>query len=170
MRKISLILAMSLITLSTSLNEAVYLNLKEEIMINATIERTYRENQTEGVFRVFDADSLILSINTLELAWKDNKRNISCIPEGEYECIKWKSNKRGTVYKVLAVKGRSAILIHIGNYAAGKRVDTRGCILPGLGFIDINKDGVVDTMYSAMAMTRLIKTMPETFNLTITNA
>ena len=136
-------------------------------MINATITRTYRANQTEGVFRVYNDADMILSINTLELPWLDNKRNISCIPEGEYECVRYKSAKRGIVYKVLSVEDRSDILIHIGNYAAGKRVDTKGCILPGLGFIDINNDGTVDTMYSAMAMKRLIKTMPKTFSLII---
>ena len=88
-------------------------------MINATIERTYRANQTEGVFRVYNDADMILSINTLELPWLDNKRNISCIPEGEYECVRYKSTKRGIVYKVLAVEDRSDILIHIGNYAAG---------------------------------------------------
>lgn len=51
---------------------------------------------------------------TLELAWKNNAKRISCIPKGEYEIEPRWSSKYGHHYKVKNVKNRSAILIHRG--------------------------------------------------------
>jgi hypothetical protein len=87
---------------------------------------------------------------TLENPWKDNKRRISCIPEGEYEIkfrmegdwLKWSykrfpelhgtdldgNPRRGTL-ELQDVPGRNYILIHWGNYPT----DTQGCVLVGTG-------------------------------------
>lgn len=67
-------------------------------------------------------------IYTLELPWKDNKTNISCIPTGKYNCVPYSSEKYQGVFQIQDVPNRDAILIHIGNYPK----DTHGCILPGL--------------------------------------
>lgn len=67
-------------------------------------------------------------LHTLELNWKDNQQNISCIPTGEYHCEIVHSPKFGKVYEVKNVPGRTHILIHIGNWVK----DTNGCILVGL--------------------------------------
>ncbi len=67
---------------------------------------------------------------TLELPWRNNKRNNSCIPEGTYDCAympRSSSGKYRSVYHVRGVEGRSGILIHNGNLAA----HTKGCILLG---------------------------------------
>jgi hypothetical protein len=67
---------------------------------------------------------------TMEPPWKDNKRNISCIPPGEYDFVfmpKSSSGRYRNCYHILNVPGRSEILIHTGNTVA----NTRGCILPG---------------------------------------
>ena len=72
---------------------------------------------------------------TLELPWRDNKPNISCIPPGEYIVTIRKSPKYGKIYWVTDVKGRSWILIHSGNYAGdvskGFKTHVNGCILLG---------------------------------------
>ena len=63
--------------------------------------------------------------NTLELFWRNNMRNISCIPSGVYHCIKHESREHD--WRVLDVEGRSGILFHSGNTVA----DIEGCILFG---------------------------------------
>ena len=70
-----------------------------------------------------------LPLYTLENPWKDNHRNISCIPEGIYRLKDYSSLKYQSVFEICEVPNRTKILFHIGNYPE----DTRGCILPGLG-------------------------------------
>lgn len=67
---------------------------------------------------------------TLEEEWKDNERNISCIPLGSYTCRRVTTPKHGTTYEVAGVPGRSAILFHSGN----TEEDTMGCIITGREF------------------------------------
>ena len=75
-------------------------------------------------------------LSTLELPWKDNKPNVSCIPPGRYYCTRTKDRtlSGGThipeTFEVNDVKGRDGILFHVGNFAK----DTHGCILLGLGY------------------------------------
>ena len=68
---------------------------------------------------------------TLELPYLDNQRSISCIPEGEYKVrlrtAKESSSRDYLHLLVQDVKGRSYILVHIGNFPR----DTKGCILVG---------------------------------------
>ena len=71
--------------------------------------------------------------DTLELPYLDNQRSISCIPAGEYKVrlrtAKESSSRDYLHLLVQDVKGRSYILVHIGNFPK----DTRGCILVGIG-------------------------------------
>lgn len=68
---------------------------------------------------------------TLELPWKNNQKDISCIPVGIYHAIKIYSEKfKKEVYVLQDVPGRDLIEFHIGN----KLEDTHGCILLGLEF------------------------------------
>lgn len=73
---------------------------------------------------------------TLECPWRDNRRQRSCIPAGSYRCSIVQSPRFGRVYGVHDVPGRSAILIHAGNYGGdvemGHRSDVEGCILVGM--------------------------------------
>jgi hypothetical protein len=72
---------------------------------------------------------------TLELPWKDNKPNESCIPSGSYDVKIRLSPKYGQIYWVTEVPGRSFILIHSGNWAGdrgkGYKTHVNGCILLG---------------------------------------
>jgi hypothetical protein len=72
---------------------------------------------------------------TLELPWRDNKPNYSCIPEGTYHCTLRRSPKFGVTYHVTNVPNRSYILIHSGNYAGdsklGYKTHTYGCLILG---------------------------------------
>lgn len=66
-------------------------------------------------------------ILTLEDAWRNNERKLSCIPEGKYKIKRIRSPKFGITFEILDVPERSNILFHAGNTAS----DTEGCILLG---------------------------------------
>lgn len=72
---------------------------------------------------------------TVELPWRGNACGVSCIPIGSYVCRPYSSARYSAVYGLDNVPGRSAILIHAGNWAGdtslGFLSDSQGCILPG---------------------------------------
>ncbi len=88
------------------------------------------DHGTEGLlfFRHFSCFSM-------ELPWRDNRRNISCIPAGIYTVRLRVSPRYGRVYWVIEVPDRSYILIHLGNWGGdvsrGLKTHTNGCILLG---------------------------------------
>lgn len=145
----------------------------------AVISRLKEQHQTRGCFAVFDRDRVVLEVKTLELPYLDNKPNISCISDGEYECRKIVHDKFGQCIEVLNVKGRSGILFHAGNFATERavqeraiklnlrKVDTLGCILPGLHFADINSDGYLDIVNSRDALDLMWRILPLNFKLII---
>lgn len=96
---------------------------------------------------------------TLELPWKDNQENISCIPDGEYPVSRRQSPKFGPCFAVDGVKSRSDILIHVGNTVE----DSHGCILVGNG-VDVEANSI---SYSRDAMGRLLQNLKED-NISIT--
>ena len=104
---------------------------------------------------------------SIELPYNGNRKNVSCIPEGEYWVIRHKRDDGTEVFLLLDVPGREAIEIHIGNYVAGGKIDTRGCILPGNYFSDLNEDGYVDITDSKSAMNTLLLLLPEKFKIHI---
>ncbi len=79
---------------------------------------------------------------TLELPYRNNIPQKSCIPMGEYICMPYSSKKYPNVYHVTNVPNRSSILIHWGNFAGdiekGYKTHVQGCILVGktLGYIN----------------------------------
>ena len=92
------------------------------------------ETSDQGTIGIL-LDREFLLCYTIELPWRDNKRNISCIPTGEYQVVPYTSRKFGRVFHVLDVPNRSGILIHSGNVAGDKnkgyKTHSYGCILPG---------------------------------------
>lgn len=87
-----------------------------------------KETEAETLGILLIEDTLLLCLS-LELPWRDNQRNISCIPLGNYSCKKFHSGKFGSTYVLESVPNRSGILFHSGN----THLDTYGCILLGLG-------------------------------------
>jgi hypothetical protein len=122
-------------------------------------------HQTRGRLTVLNDDywTAMFSCNTLELAWNDNKRNESCIPEGKYKASKHISPTFGLCIKIHNVPNRSDILIHAGNFYT----DTKGCILVGKGYADINGDGIVDILHSRNTMDKLMEVLPFDFEIEI---
>ena len=100
-----------------------------------------------GTFGKLIAPELGFSCYTAEPPWKDNIRNLSCIPEGSYDVHIRRSPKYGKIFHVTDVPRRSYILIHSGNYAGdivkGYKTHTRGCIMLGKTMGILNEQRVV---------------------------
>ncbi len=82
----------------------------------------YSDEGTFGYLTLPSGDTLC----TVERPWLDNKRSISCIPIGDYECSKRRYYRGG--YDAIEVKGvpnRTHILFHKGNFVH----NSNGCIL-----------------------------------------
>ena len=77
----------------------------------------------QGTFGVLIEDGTPFAV-TLELPWRDNETNISCIPVGKYMCETYTRNNGDLAWEVTNVPGRYAILFHIANTVD----DLKGCI------------------------------------------
>jgi hypothetical protein len=110
-----------------------------------TLTRSYTPFATLGVITKPDKDFLCYS---LERAWKNNQRSVSCIPEGTYELRKRFTAKRGWHIILHNVPNRTFILIHSGADVTddtdvtydvnNQKVDSLGCILPQTNVLLLN--------------------------------
>jgi len=128
--------------------------------MKTVLSREYGPKQTRGCFYIFDGDRSILNVKTLELPDKGNAQNVSCIPPGVYPLEKITRPNGEIALHIKGVPGRSEILMHPGNFASGSKVDTQGCVLPGLWFVDINEDGNLDVGDSKKAMDLVLRVLP----------
>ena len=103
------------------------------------LHRSYFKEGTNGTLFIVQKKEKEITEDffcfTIELPWKENKRNISCIPEGQYEVQTRFSKKFQHHLIVKDVKGRGYILFHPANDA---KKELFGCIstvsyLSGLG-------------------------------------
>jgi hypothetical protein len=136
------------------------------------ISRNYREKETTGLSFILNGDEKLFEFATIELPlfvvpFLPNQHCTNCIPEGTYKVTKIYSPTKGQCFQVHDVLGRTAILIHKGNYATGVKIDTQGCILVGSKFEDVNKDGNLDVIESTVTLTRLLSILPNEFKLII---
>lgn len=99
--------------------------------MSLTVYRFSQDDKaTLGVI-VFKANDMVFSWYSLELPWRDNKKVVSCIPNGSYDIFIDTSYKNGLQehqHKVIELKGvpnRSQIQFHIGNFTR----NSSGCIL-----------------------------------------
>lgn len=129
------------------------------------LNREYEPTQTRGRLGVYTDDKLVFCCITVEPVWKDNEKQISCIPEGTYKCKKTYSPAfKRTLIEVLNVPGRSGIRVHEMNFSKS----SKGCIGPGLIHVDLNKDDKLDAAYSKVALECLMAVTPNEFTLIIT--
>ena len=133
--------------------------------MNAELIRVYQAEQTLGFLFVKEGDDIVFTCCTLELPWLDNRRNISCIPEGEYTVLRRAGHEKRkyTHFHVQDVPGRSWILIHTGNF----NFHVQGCILVGKYHSDLNKDGLLDVVESTATLKKMVGLMPDKFTLKI---
>ncbi|POY36264.1 hypothetical protein C3K47_10945 [Solitalea longa] len=85
--------------------------------------RQYFPNGTNG--KLFNNNTFMCE--TIELPWRNNKRSISCIPEGRYRIRPREHPKHGHQLEIVNVPLREAILIHPANFALR---ELQGCIAP----------------------------------------
>lgn len=99
-----------------------------------TLTRTLFPDRAEG--------SLLVGMQTfatLELPWRNDQPDVSCVPIGTYDLNPYESPVKGLVYRlhnpqlgvygygVVPPGGRSAVEMHPGNWVT----DSLGCILVG---------------------------------------
>ncbi|MBZ5857588.1 DUF5675 family protein [Flavihumibacter profundi] len=110
------------------------------------LEREYYPLGTDGIL----SSGGIFLCFTIELPWRKNQRNISCIPEGRYPLAIRFSKRHRMHLQVMNVPERSLILIHKANNAlkelAGCIAPVRESVSPGIG-----KDSV--TAFKALMKT-----------------
>lgn len=87
------------------------------------LTRTYFPSGTNGTL-VSEGQFIC---NTIELPWKENKKRVSCIPEGKYLLRKRYAPKFRWHLEVVGVKNRTFILFHPANNAL---LELNGCIAP----------------------------------------
>ena len=134
--------------------------------------------ETVNLFRLKRSDQgtegLLVSedynCRTLELPWRGNQKQISCIPPGEYQVDIRLSNKYGRIYWVRNIPNRTYVLIHSGNYAGDKskgfKSHVMGCIL--LGKKQGHLGGQVAILNSRVAVRQFMEELEyESFKLRI---
>ncbi len=129
------------------------------------IRLVQEDKQTLSELLFYDEVNLKLSVKALELPDRNNQNSISRIPAGKYMCELRYSDRFGWHYILKDVPNRSYILIHFGNYYT----DTRGCIVVGNNFKDLNHDGYRDVTSSRKTMKRVLEVAPKEFELLIVN-
>lgn len=110
---------------------------------------------------------------SLELPWKDNQPEISCIPEDTYLCGIVKSPRFGKVYQIFGVPNRGHVLIHSGNYAGdvsqGLKSHVKGCVVLGLNVGTLDRQPAV--LMSKTALRRFMESVEyKPFKLEVTHA
>lgn len=101
-------------------------------------DKEYLYNDMSDIsLRLFNMILNKFSCYTIELSWKNNQKNISCIPKNIYNVNLIMSPKFKEVLSIANVPNRSGILIHKGN----SYKDIKGCILP------ISRIAISDNVY-----------------------
>lgn len=139
------------------------------VLLNRFLDTT---RQSLGVWQTNIIGELFIC-KSLELPFKNNEHNISCIPEGEYICKWTRSNRLSKMskhdvytYEIQNVPNRAGIRIHSANYF----FQLLGCIALGDSHKDINADGELDVIHSGNTVAKFNALMnQEDFKLIITN-
>lgn len=108
--------------------------------MNGVLTRTKTGDEgTQGKLVITDDGKEIFSCDTLELPWRNNKTDISCVMDGYYPLIASFSPKhQASLYHLKDVPGRQYVEIHSANLAGdiekGYVSQLLGCLAPGRGF------------------------------------
>jgi hypothetical protein len=139
----------------------------------AVLSRDYGWRETSGGLFIMEGIKIIYQCFMIELPrfqvpYPSNTQKIDCIPGGMIYIVKKIIRPNGDhAFQVMGVPGRTAVLWHKGNFATGLKVDTEGCLLPGIQLIDTNNDGELDVKDSTVAMSNLLSLMPSEFKFHI---
>ncbi len=127
-------------------------------MEHLIIDRKFYPDCTTGRVRYGD-----FQCASLELPWKNNDQNVSCIPNGMYNCKKMWSKTHGRIFTIMDVPFRTLVRGHVGNFIRS----TKGCVLFGDSIKDFNYDGVLDVTNSKRTFEKLMLVLPDKFWLVI---
>lgn len=124
-----------------------------------------------GIISTSTPELGVFVARSMELPWKNNENNISCIPPGIYTCKYTRSNRMSLekgydvfTYEIMNVPNRAGIRIHSANYF----FQLKGCCAVGDANKDINLDGNLDIIHSGDTVKRFVEYMnKEDFKLTI---
>ena len=108
------------------------------------------ENQTLGVCYVKDHDGKVIGkFESLERGWRNNKKNVSCIPSGEYIIkLDYSPRFKKKLWEIYGVPNRSECKFHSANYWH----QLNGCIALGINRRRVNSDKYLDITNSRVAM------------------
>lgn len=96
-----------------------------------------------------ECGDIIFQAPCIERGWLDNKRNISCVPEGCYPLVLEFSPKfNQKLWELKEVPNRAECKFHAANYWR----QLNGCIALGKQHLDIDKDGDPDVTSSRVTM------------------
>ena len=104
------------------------------------------DNQTSGICTILDQSNFpLFSSLSLERGWRNNDRNVSCIPKGVYDVV-WEYSPRFKQYlwEIKGVENRSECKFHASNFW----YQLNGCIALGLKYKKINSDNYRDVTNS----------------------
>jgi len=114
-----------------------------EMTIHHTLGKLYEEMQQYSDFFCY----------TVELPWRDNKPNVSCVPPGTYQCVLKNRHPLENRFELKYVPGRTGIQFHIANLPE----DLDGCI--GVGEMVGNVGGTKGVLFSGFAYKRFMKSL-----------
>ena len=107
---------------------------------------------------------MIFECKTVELEWKNNQNNISCIPTGYYTLkYEWSNKFNQKLWELKGVPGRSEAKIHVANFYT----QIQGCIAVGDMHIHLNSDPYPDVRNSRNTLNRLHDAMGDATESTI---
>lgn len=129
--------------------------------MDITIKRAYYDDCTLGKVSL---PKIGVNCFSLELPWKNNANDVSCIKEGVYTAVKRISPSNGRVFELQGVEGRSYIQIHIGNFTK----DILGCIVLGDSIKFLDGDSIPDVTNSAKTFNAIYDQLPDTITIEIT--
>ena len=116
----------------------------------------YEDKQVLGDCAITESGKDIFLAKSLERADNNNKRNISCIPQGKYLCLLEYSNRFDCdLWEIKGVPNRSECKFHSANYWH----DLNGCIALGTKYLDIDNDGFRDVLSSKNTMKKFHKVL-----------
>ena len=119
-----------------------------------------------GTWGILSYPPANLTLHTMERAWVDNKRGISCIPCGRYKVIATMSPRFGRrMYLVLGTSPREGIRIHPANLPS----QLQGCIALGTAIARYpTTKKLLNSRVAVNRLERLLGLAP--FYLTIVNS
>ena len=132
--------------------------MKKEVLL---YRNNYLGPEILGHLMVFEntpagGSRMIFECKTLELEWKNNANNVSCVPTGFYN-LKFEHSAKFNrkLWELKGVPGRSEAKIHVANFFT----QIQGCIAVGDMHSHINDDGVPDVRNSSNTLNRFHEVM-----------